>query len=503
MTTATRARKNIASLRVGGEGSPKPLGSASLVEERIKLSKVPGSFDSFREDSGDEKTGKLCEITIIKAGVSLNGLDYLPETLKEAAPLFEGVPIYAFKFGQTIGDGAKLSHLPEKAKTGQGNVGNMVAQIKESWWDESRQAIRGLIAVFDEATRTKLRNAFDQKLIGAGVKEPAFGLSIDAAGLKEGAGVTKIVRPESVDMVKKAAAGGGFDRIVAEATEEEDDMKPEEITQLIKDGIVAGFKAREAEDEEGKPKPPAPGGDPLSGLRKMLEGASGDERKAMMTRVIAMFREMGLAEATPEDERSAVMHEEMKKILATEKNPAKLKEAIASLVEAHTPEPQDPTTLKLKEREKQLREMAIGRALDAFKLEDGSTFHCLNDAIKLADLDGVKVKEDYSEVTGLTEALTKLAELKPHLIKKAEVVEVQEGDEGGSGEPKPKPRGQDIHLQEEDGGQGGDVRNIKALEAELATIDDLLTNKRHLATDRDVVRRAKVGSQLKAARASA
>jgi len=502
-----RTGTNIASRRGGGDGSAKTKAPA-FSGSRIKLSRVPGVFDTFREDSGDDKTGKLVEVTIIKAGVSLNGLDYLPATLKEAASLFEGVPIYAYKFGKTVGDEAKLSHLPEKAKTGQGNVGNMVGQIKESWWDEDRQAIRGLVAIFDEATRGKLREAFDAKLLGPGVDAPAFGLSIDAAGLKEGAAVTKVVRPESVDMVKRAAAGGAFDRLVAEVTEEEDTMKPEEIKALaeaitagVGPAVVAAMKEAEDGESEGPPKAPGAGADPMSGLRKLLEGASPEERKALATRVLAMFREMGLAEASPEDERSAKMHESLREMLKTEKNPAKLKESIGRLIEESAIDPKDPNVLKLEAANAKLREMAIGRALDTFALKDGGTFHDIHDAIRLADLSAVKVKEDFSEVAGLTEALTDLVEAKPYLVKRAAVETVQESADDDTTE-KPAPRGQSIRLTEEDGGSDtGATRNVKALSEELAGIDKLLASGS--GQDRDLVRRAKVGAELKRAQATA
>jgi hypothetical protein len=505
VSTTTRKRTNeIASLRAGGEGNQVP-GSAFSAGERIKLSQIPGVFDGFRENSGDEKTGKLVEVTIIKAGVSLNGLDYLPATLKEAAPLFEGVPIYSFKFGKAPGDDEKESHLPEDAKSGKGNVGNMVAQIKESWWDEDCQAIRALVAVFDDTTRTKLKNAFDQSLIGAGVKQPAFGLSIDAAGLKEGAGVTKIVRPESVDIVKKAAAGGGFDRLVAEAAEEHN-MKPEEIAQLVNDAIAksigpavsAAMKEAEGEEEAGG------GGDALTGLRKMIEGASPDERKALVTRVVAMFREMGLAEASPEEQQREQMTEAVKGLLESHaKNPKLLKEELGRLVEANAVEPKDPTAVKLEQANARLREMAISRVLDTFKFDDGRTFHCMESALTLADLSGVEVSDDFSEVTGLTESLLKIAEDKPWMVKAVEEIVANSGDgvanvqeEAGS---KPAPRGQEIRLQEE--ANSSAPANVKALQTELAGIDKMMAD--NTATDRDLSRRAIVGMQLKRARASA
>ncbi len=513
---ATAQRKNIASPRGGGQGSPKPSapGSSGI---RIKLSDIPGVFDGFREGSGDEKTGKLVEITIIKAGVSLNGLDYLPATLKEAAPLFAGVPIYSFKFGNSPDDESKERHLPEQAKTNSGTVGNMVAQIKEAWWDETAMAIRGLVAVFDDSTRTRLKNAFDQKLIGRGVKQPAFGLSIDAAGLKEDGGVTKIVRPESVDMVKKPAAGGGFDRLVASAPEEdEDEMKPEEVTKLIEEtvGKTVGSAVLKALKEQEEAGPGAAPGDvdALSGLRKMMEGMGPEDRRSMATRVLAMFREMGLAEASPEQARASAMHEAMKSLCESEKDAGKLKEGLAKLVEDHAAEPKDANLVKLEEAEKQLRRMAIQSALDTFKLEDGGSFHDARDAMRLADLSAVQVAEDYSEVTGLAESLTALSKAKPYLVKAKEAAgddpnakpgesdedkkkRLKEEADAKTGD-KPPPRGQSIHLQEdldEEVGLGVDV-----LQKELDGIDEML--KSGSGTDRDLARRAKVGSALKRAR---
>ncbi|KKN85924.1 hypothetical protein LCGC14_0273360 [marine sediment metagenome] len=499
------ARKNIASLRGGGEGSPKPPAPVFLVN-RFK-DNLPMAFDGFREGSGDEKTGKLVEITIIKAGVSLNGLDYLPSTLREAATLFEGVPIYAFKFGKTIGDEKKLSHLPEQAKTRRGNFGNQVGVIKESWWDEALQSIRGLVAIFDGDTRTKLKNAFDQKLIGRGVKEPAFGLSIDAAGLKEGAGVTKIVRPESVDIVKKAAADGAFDRLVASATETEElDMEAKEVTALIETALAGNNTnllklLKEQGDEEGN----GDGGDALSGLRKMLEGASPEDQRTLATRVLAMFKEMGLTEASPEEKKREQMTEALRGLMAKHaKDPKALTEAVGQLVEA-SDEPEDARDQKLKLQDRQLREMAISRVLDTLTLKEGRTFVDIDDAIALADLTKVKVSEDYSEVAGLLEAMEALAEKKPHLLKPIEdqtkVTSKEGADEGAAATAhgkKPAPRGQEVILRED--ADDDDGPTVKGLEADLAAIDERLKNG--TAIDADLVRRARIGSQLKRARSA-
>ena len=455
--------------------------------EAIKF-KLDSRFERMRERADEpDKTGKLWEVTIIESGVSLNGLDYAPEVLKEAAPLFAGVPIYAYKFGKAPGDEAKNHHLPDEAKAREprGHVGNLVGRIVESWWDEGAQAIKGLMSVIDPPTREKLRDAAEAGEIGEGVDKPLLGLSIDADGLKEGAKVTKIVRPGSVDLVTKAAAGGSVDRLVAsaEGNTEEIAMDINDIKGAVAE-VMAGELAKLREQEPPEGAPSDAGADPISALRKMLESGDPGARKVLATRVLAMFKEMGLLQASAEDDRFQRMSADLKQLSESEdapKTPKDWQAAITSLVESVIEEPKaDPKTVRIEELETRLRESAISRELDSFMLADGRTFHDLPTAARLADLSGVVVTEDYSQVTGLKEALEGVATAKPWMLKEAAPADpanpaadgaanLTEGADGAApaGE-KPKPRGQSVRLTESD--DGAESPSAKAIAAELAEV---------------------------------
>ena len=54
--------------------------------------------------------GSLWHIRVIEAGVSENGLTYSPEVLQEAIPIFNGLPVYSYRWGD------RLNHKSKAAK---------------------------------------------------------------------------------------------------------------------------------------------------------------------------------------------------------------------------------------------------------------------------------------------------------------------------------------------------------------------------------------------------
>lgn len=462
--------KHTASLQ-GGDGAsasvPVLVSSSDADGSRVKFTLLP----KIRGRQTEDKEGKLWEVRVIEAGDSLNGLNYTPETLKEAAPLFEGVPVYAYRWGD------KVNHLSDEAKAAmpRGHVGNLVGRIQKSWWNEEDQAIDALLAVHDQPTRTLLKNAHDAGDLGDEVEEPLLGLSIDAAGLKAGGSVSKIVRPESLDLVTTPAAGGKFKRLVAamEDSQQEDEMKPEEIEAIV--AKVMGVemvklteqvvKLKEAVPPEPPAQPAAPA-DLISELRKLLQEANEEDRKAFASRIVAMLKEAGLIGET-EDKFAQITAGVQSLVESKPETADDWAKGIAALAEEHMGDKQtDLREERIKLLESTLRKNAIGRALE--KIGPELKIRDLDAATRLMDVSEIKVSGDYSEVTGLKESLKELIKTKTYLVE--EEADPKDGVKPGEGtlQKKPEPRGQEIRLIEEQGGNGSP--DLKAIEARLAQV---------------------------------
>ena len=222
----------------------------------------------FREvEISPKKNGKFegreWEITIIGAKeaddlVTIDGVEYVKskngrlyavEALKESVPLWEGVKIYD-------------NHLTdEEFQERQG-----MRSVSEEWmgsivspkWDEKKKRLMGIFKVVEEALAKKLKNAWDQGVLGT------IGLSIDTSPIERVAVheghqvpvVTGFNRIFSVDVVAEPAAGGGFNRLIAANTslrEETRTMDKEELKKLVTQFVTEalansklGSKRREA-----------------------------------------------------------------------------------------------------------------------------------------------------------------------------------------------------------------------------------------------------------------
>lgn len=189
----------------------------------------------LREARG--KTGRQWAVTIIKAGISKNGLMYRPEVLKAAVPLFEGAKVCEFEFpaGMRLPAGVK-DHPDKMVEHIAGIVGamaNTVGWIDGVTWNEDTQALEGMLNIADPIRAAKYK-AFHEA--GRGI--PA--LSIRAVGPAMNAigpsgpylDVQKIASVKAVDIVDFPAAGGNIERLVASTTPNEED-------QQMKDQVLA------------------------------------------------------------------------------------------------------------------------------------------------------------------------------------------------------------------------------------------------------------------------
>jgi len=203
------------------------------------------TFEKVNLLEGAKKEGKDWEVVIIESGPSKNGKIYSSEVLKKAVNLFDNAKCFVYQFA----DGLK-SHLPEYAKNfSKGFVENLVG-----WFENPRftayikDGVRkeGIVAklhIAEGAERLKklLTDAWENG------KKNLLGLSIDAEGLLAGDQVISIDRVNSVDIVTHPAAGGAFQRLLADINPQKKEVKTKmkslfEFVAEINPELVAGLK---------------------------------------------------------------------------------------------------------------------------------------------------------------------------------------------------------------------------------------------------------------------
>lgn len=191
---------------VGAASAPAAApATAAAVREAV----AQDATAQFRE----AKDGSI-EVTLIRAGRSGNR-NYYPDTaLRESAPMFEGVRVFAK---------SDADHIAGKGK----DVRNLIGGIYGVRFVEGKGPDTGaLVGTFkplnpSDAAVTKMTEAVKRGM------QSLLGLSIDATARtkprKEGAEqlreAVKFLKVDSVDLIVEPGAGGGLDRLVEAATD--------------------------------------------------------------------------------------------------------------------------------------------------------------------------------------------------------------------------------------------------------------------------------------------
>ena len=204
-------------------------------------------------------------VRVIKAGTSLNGVNYPAAVLREAVPLFNGVRVFAKNDDEHIkGD--------PKAKDFNKLVGKLSeARFVETTGGGEVQAVLDVLQASDVAD--KLREA-----VARGMTD-LFGLSIDADGKAKRVGklreATSLTKVSSVDLIIDPGAGGQIIRFTEAqtVTSPESDMLRQQMLDKIRERdakradslakstdeevMTAYREAVQAEALESNPKPAA------------------------------------------------------------------------------------------------------------------------------------------------------------------------------------------------------------------------------------------------------
>lgn len=172
------------------------------------------------------KDGSVWRICLIYGGMSKNNLLYPKEVLRESASLFEGVKVFAHKYGQT------LDHRPDEVTNPLGLVGNLVGFVKNVIMDEQGDGrLMGDFHVANSAVRDLLANIWETD----SEQMPGFSVDIMISRKESGSSfaVTKIKEVNSLDMVTSPAAGGQFERLVASLQNQNKEILMPKILALL------------------------------------------------------------------------------------------------------------------------------------------------------------------------------------------------------------------------------------------------------------------------------
>jgi len=255
--------------------------------------------------------GKVWEICIIESGKSINGLYYESECLEEACDVFEGLKVYAHKYGDT------LDHRPDELPDPSLFFANYVGFIKDVKYVSTDSGSK-LVAKF-HCTSDAIRNALKNTWSLDQGQMPGF--SIDSyvkieeeGGIKK---VTKISEANSLDIVTSPSAGGAFERLVASIqknTKQENEMEKflKLLLAMIKGGAVKMEGIEGKSDEEI--------------ITLLTEKFSGQVKEGEEPAKEAELTE-DMVKALLDEQDIEAIHEKLKQLLDSQAEDEKVKEA--------------------------------------------------------------------------------------------------------------------------------------------------------------------------------
>lgn len=189
---------------------------------------------SFRE----AQDGSI-EVTLIRAGRSGNRNYYPDATLREAAPMFEGVRVFAKSDSE---------HIAGKGK----DVRNLIGGIYSVRFVEGKTPDTGtLVGTFKALDPTDTAVTKMTEAVKRGMQS-LLGLSIDAdartkqrkAGAETLREAVKFTKVHSVDLIVEPGAGGGLDRLTEAAADKTTTTEGTEMP-LWKQRMLEAIKAKD------------------------------------------------------------------------------------------------------------------------------------------------------------------------------------------------------------------------------------------------------------------
>lgn len=292
-------------------------------------------------EAAGKKDGREWDVLLIQAGLSENGRYYPADTLRKAAPLFEGVASYA-----DHATDAERQARPERS------IKDKVGKFTHP--EFGNFSIRGRMIEGIKARFKVVASWLKEALLEAdSAGEPDFfGFSIDAEGKvtrKEQGGkmvswVEAITRVNSVDVVTMPAAGGQIVRLVASAANNNApegaggiDMDPEEIRKIMQEAVAAAVEPLKAEItalKEVAPPPPVVDEETRKGLAELREAQRKADNERRMDKALDATK---LSEIGKARMRAQLVDASNRRDVPEEELTAAIKEAID--YEAHLAQP--------------------------------------------------------------------------------------------------------------------------------------------------------------------
>jgi len=178
-------------------------------------------------------------VRVIKAGTSLNGVDYPAAVLREAVGKFDGTRVFV-----------KNDDAHIKGDRAAKDFRQLVGKLTEPRFVEASGEIQAVLDVLETSdVAAKLREAVSRGMTDL------FGLSIDATGSAKKKGkfreATKLVKVDSVDLIIEPGAGGQVIRFIEAASTQESDMLRQQMLKFIEARDADRAKAlADATDED-------------------------------------------------------------------------------------------------------------------------------------------------------------------------------------------------------------------------------------------------------------
>jgi hypothetical protein len=221
--------------------APAPAAATAPAPQREAAPALQGEVFIEALDTESEAKPTRYLVRVIRAGTSLNKVNYPASVLREAAPLFNGVRVFVKSDDEHIKGGGK-------------DFRQLVGRLTEAKYVEGGESggeVQAVLDVLDSSdVAAKLREAVSRGMTDL------FGLSIDAAGRSRKSGkfreATKLSKVASVDLIIEPGAGGQFIRFAEALNSQEDDtMLRSQMIKFIeaRDAKRAGELA-EASDED-------------------------------------------------------------------------------------------------------------------------------------------------------------------------------------------------------------------------------------------------------------
>ena len=261
--------------KANGEGYSYDADSKTIVTPSTRKKESVAIRTRRAVEKKKDLEGKVWEVTIIRAGLSMNGNYYPAEVLEadETIAIFEGVQVFD-------------NHLSDEEWQDRRGHRNVNAEYM-GWIDNVHyvnESLKGQFHVADMVLREKMKTVFE------GGRKDEFGFSIDAGveaekrtmDGKEVNYVMKFLARDSVDVVFDPSAGGQMERMLESNNEQDRQLSKKEVNAMTREELLEALKGMSAEER-------------ATFLQEFVKGM-GDEERAVF---LKEFMPEGTGDQTP------------------------------------------------------------------------------------------------------------------------------------------------------------------------------------------------------------